>query len=72
MPNSEFETLDELFESVLLNESDVEDVLDDDMEDMYLDTLEENRKENISIFDSEYLLEGEMTNDYRTYTRISR
>lgn len=63
MPNSEFETLDELFESVLLNESDVEDVLDDDMEDMYLDTLEENRKENISIFDSEYLLEGEMTND---------
>lgn len=63
MPNSEFETLDELFESVLLNENDVEDVLDDDMEDMYLDTLEENRKENISIFDSEYLLEGEMTND---------
>ena len=63
MPNSEFETLDELFESVLLNESDVEDVLDDDMEDMYLDTLEENRKENISIFDSEYLLEGELTND---------
>ena len=56
-------SLDELFESVLLNESDVEDVLDDDMEDMYLDTLEENRKENISIFDSEYLLEGEMTND---------
>ena len=54
MPNSEFETLDELFESVLLNESDVEDVLDDDIEDMYLDTLEENRKENISIFDSEY------------------
>ena len=63
MPNSEFETLDELFESVLLNENDVEDVLDDDMEDMYLYTLEENRKENISIFDSEYLLEGEMTND---------
>ena len=63
MPNSEFETLDEWFESVLLNENDVEDVLDDDMEEMYWETVEENRKENISIFDSEYLLEGEMTND---------
>ena len=61
--NSEFRTLDELCESTLLTGNDVEDVLDDDEEDMYLDTLEENRKENISIFDSEYLLEGEMTND---------
>lgn len=59
----EFQTLDELFESVLLKEDDIENVLDDDMEDDYLDALEENRKENLSIFDSEYVLEGEMEND---------
>lgn len=59
----EFETLDDLFESVLLKEDDIENALDDDLEDLYLDALEENRKENLSIFDSEYVLEGEMTND---------
>lgn len=59
----EFETLDDLFESVLLKEDDIENALDDDLEDLYLDTLEEDRKENLSIFDSEYVLEGEMTND---------
>ena len=61
--NSEFRTLDELCESTLLTGNDVEDVLDDDEEDIYLDTLEENRKENISIFFFFFLLEGEMTND---------
>lgn len=56
----EFETVEQLFESALLNEDDVNNAIDDDMEDMLLDALEEDRKENLSIFDSEYLLEGEM------------
>ena len=54
------ETVDALFESVLLESSDVDSALDDDMEDKILDYLEEDRKENLSIFDSEFLLEGEM------------
>ena len=52
------ETLDELFGSVLLREDDVDNVVADDMEDETLGYLEENRK--ISIFDSEYVLEGEI------------
>ena len=50
-------TLDELFESVLLKEDDIENVLADDDDDEMFGYLEENRK--ISIFDSEYILEGE-------------
>lgn len=50
-------TLDELFESVLISEDEVTSVIDDDNEDKILEHLEENRK--ISIFDSEYILEGE-------------
>ena len=50
-------TLDELFESAILNEDDIQDVVADDDEDNVLGYLEENRK--ISIFDSEYVLEGE-------------
>lgn len=58
----EFRTLENLFESALLKEDDVENVLDDDLDDILIDTLEESRKENLSIFDSEYVLEGEMEN----------
>ena len=50
-------TLDELFESSILKEDDIENVLDDDNEDNVISHLEENRK--ISIFDSEFVLEGE-------------
>lgn len=50
-------TLDELFETALLNEDDIENVVADDDEDDVLGYLEENRK--ISIFDSEFILEGE-------------
>lgn len=53
MPN----TLDELFESVLLKEDDIDGLMTDDLEDEILEHLEENRK--ISIFDSEFILEGE-------------
>lgn len=52
------ETVDELFESVLTEKDDVDNAIDDDFEDFVLNHLEENRK--ISIFDSEYLLEGEI------------
>lgn len=52
------ETVDELFESVLAEKDDVDNAIDDDFEDFVLNHLEENRK--ISIFDSEYLLEGEI------------
>lgn len=55
------ETIESLFESALLQEDDVDNVVDDDLEDMVIDHLEENRK--ISIFDNEYLLEGEMNNE---------
>lgn len=55
------ETIESLFESALLQEDDVDNVVDDDLEDMVIDHLEENRK--ISIFDNEYLLEGEMSNE---------
>lgn len=51
-------TLDELCDSVLLKEDDVDNVVSDDMDDELLRHLEENRK--ISIFDSDYILEGEM------------
>lgn len=50
-------TLDELFESVLLKEDDVEALIAEDVEDELLSHLEENRK--ISIFDAEFVLEGE-------------
>ncbi len=50
-------TLDELFESVLFKDDDINNVLDDDMEDEIFAYLEENRK--ISIFDSDFILEGE-------------
>ena len=53
-----YDTLDDLFESVLIKEDDVESVVADDDEDNLLGYLEENRK--ISIFDSEYVLEGEL------------
>lgn len=49
--------LDELFESTLLDDSDIENIVSDDIEDNILGYLEENRK--ISIFDSDYILEGE-------------
>lgn len=52
------ETLDELFESATPKNDDVENAIEDDFEDFVRDHLEENRK--ISIFDSEYVLEGEM------------
>lgn len=52
------ETLESLFEEALLSEDDVNNAIDDDLEDLLIDHLEENRK--ISIFDQEYLLEGEM------------
>lgn len=55
------ETIESLFESALLQEDDVDNVVDDDLEDLVIDHLEENRK--ISIFDNEYLLEGEMNNE---------
>lgn len=55
------ETIESLFESALLQEDDVDNAVDDDLEDMVIDYLEENRK--ISIFDNEYLLEGEMSNE---------
>lgn len=50
-------TLDDLFESALLREDDITNVVADDDEDRVLSHLEENRK--ISIFDSEFILEGE-------------
>lgn len=49
--------LDQLFESALIDNTDVEDVLVDDDEDNVFGYLEENRK--ISIFDADYILEGE-------------
>lgn len=49
--------LDQLFESALIDNTDVEDVLADDDEDNVFGYLEENRK--ISIFDADYILEGE-------------
>lgn len=51
------ETLDELFESVLLKEDDIQNIVFDEYEDNIFGYLEENRK--ISIFDSDYILEGE-------------
>lgn len=53
----EYNTLDDLFESVLLKEDDVQNVVSDDDEDNLLGYLEDHR--HISIFDSEYVLEGE-------------
>lgn len=52
------ETVDELFENALTEADDIDNAIDDDFEDFVLNHLEENRK--ISIFDSEYLLEGEI------------
>lgn len=52
-----YDTLDELFESAILTTDDVNSVVADDEEDNLLGYLEENRK--ISIFDDEYILEGE-------------
>lgn len=57
MKKHEVTTLDELFESSIPNDDDVNNVIDDDIEDDLLGYLEENRK--ISIFDSEFILEGE-------------
>ena len=50
-------TLDELFESVLLKEDDIQRLVAEEYEDDLLGYLEENRK--ISIFDNDYILEGE-------------
>lgn len=52
------ENIDALFDSAILKEDSVDNAVDDDLEDYLLEKLEENRK--ISIFDTEYLLEGEM------------
>lgn len=52
------EFIDNLFDSALPKEDDIENAVEDDFEDFVLDHLEENRK--ISIFDSEYVLEGEI------------
>ena len=52
------DTVDALFEQGLLNEDSVQNAVEDDLEDELLSHLEENRK--ISIFDSEFVLEGEM------------
>lgn len=49
--------LDQLFDSVLLHEADIQNVISDDDDDNLFGYLEENRK--ISIFDSDYILEGE-------------
>lgn len=49
--------LDQLFDSVLLDEADIQNVISDDNDDNLFGYLEENRK--ISIFDSDYILEGE-------------
>ena len=54
------ETLEALFEEAILHDDDIEEVIEDDLEDELLDSLEDSRKENLSIFDDEYLLEGEM------------
>ena len=51
-------TLDELFESVLLKEDDIQSIIAEECyEDELFGYLEENRK--VSIFDSEFILEGE-------------
>lgn len=51
-------TVDALFEESLLKEDDVENAIEDDLEDDLLGFLESTR--HISIFDSEFVLEGEM------------
>ena len=50
-------TIDKLFQSALLEDSDVVNALDNDTEDDLFELLEESRK--ISIFDSEFILEGD-------------
>lgn len=52
------ETLDALFEEVIIKPDDIESLLLDDEDDDIIALLKENTK--ISIFDSEFLLEGEM------------
>ena len=51
------ETVEALFEEALLEDDSVDNAVEDDMEDELLIHLEENRE--VSIFSSEYLLEGE-------------
>lgn len=51
------ETVDALFEEALVDDDSVYNAVADDLEDELLGHLEENRK--ISIFSSEFLLEGE-------------
>lgn len=58
MKNKTPDTVDALFEEALLEDNSVQNAVEDDFEDELLGHLEENRK--ISIFDSEFLLEGEM------------
>lgn len=50
-------SLNKLFESAILMEDDISNVIYDDNMDNVLIQLEENRK--ISIFDAEFVLEGE-------------
>ena len=50
--------LDALFEEALLEDDSVQNAVEDDIDDETIAHLEENRK--ISIFDAEYLMEGEM------------
>lgn len=52
------ETLDILFEKSMPKANDVSNAVDDDLDDDLVDSLEESRK--ISIFDKEYIMEGEM------------
>ena len=52
------ETLDALIEEVIIKPDDIESLLLDDEDDDIIALLKENTK--ISIFDSEFLLEGEM------------
>lgn len=51
-------TLEALFEEAILKDDDIENAIENDLEDELLNHLEENRK--ISIFDSEFVMEGEM------------
>lgn len=58
MKKTPVKTVEKLFSISTPKSDDVENAVEDDFEDFVLNHLEENRK--ISIFDSEYLLEGEM------------
>lgn len=58
MPKQTPLTVEELFSEATLKTDDVHHTVEDDLEDELIAYLESTRK--ISIFDSEFLLEGEM------------